>query len=352
MIKILIVDDSETERTILKNIFQSETDITVVGYAKNGKEAVEMTAALKPDLITMDIHMPFMDGIEAIRHIMSQNPTPIVVISSTVNDTELNTTFKALAAGALSVLAKPTDIRSSDFAASKNNLLEVVRSMAEIKVIKRRFVTHSLPKVIVPTEALSPACYQIVAIGTSVGGPQVLKKILSALPADFPVPIVIVQHMTYGFIQGFVKWLNNNIALNVKNAEQDEVLQNGTVYFAPDAYHLEICNQQGKLTANLTTGHPESGFRPSATVLLNSVAKTCGKHAIGILLTGMGNDGAKGLLALKQAQGHTLIQDPDSAVVFGMAGVAQSLGAVDKVIDVDQFADYLKTLFCGATSLP
>ncbi|MBV9575897.1 MAG: response regulator, partial [Gammaproteobacteria bacterium] len=209
MIRIIIADDSETERSILKSIFQSAADIEIVACAKNGREAVEMTANLKPDLITMDIHMPLMDGFEAIRHIMSQNPIPIVVISSTVNDKEINTTFKALAAGALSVLAKPSDINSSQFTAIKNNILQTIRSMAEIKVIKRRFATHPETKTHVKIEAIyTQAHYEIVAIGTSVGGPQVLKKILSELPANFPVPIVIVQHMTQGFINGFVKWLN------------------------------------------------------------------------------------------------------------------------------------------------
>ncbi len=345
MINILIVDDSEVERTILTYIFQSAPDIQIVGYAKHGKEAVELAAQLHPDLITMDIHMPFMDGFEAIRLIMSQNPTPIVVISSTLNDKELNTTFRSLEAGALSVLEKPMDITSPQFENSKNHILHTVRAMSEVNVIKRRFSISACDKPLDVARKYIHRHYQLLAIGTSVGGPQVLKKILSDLPEDFPVPIVIVQHMTQGFISGFVKWLDDNIVLKVKNAEQNEILKKGTVYFAPDNFHLEVVSRNGKLISNLVSGDPVSGFCPSATVLLNSVAKVCGKNAVGALLTGMGSDGASGLLALKHAEGHTIIQDPSSTVVFGMAGVAQSLGAVDKVVKLDQFAKYLTTLF-------
>ncbi|TAK73921.1 MAG: chemotaxis-specific protein-glutamate methyltransferase CheB [Gammaproteobacteria bacterium] len=343
MINILIADDSATETLILRKIFESESDMKVIGYAKNGKEAVDLVARLKPTIVTMDIQMPVMDGIEAIRQIMSQHPTPIVVISSKLNDEAMTVSFNALDAGALSVLDKPVDITSPAFDKIRQRIVNSVRSMSEIKVVKRRFHPKSKHKKLIVSKPLLPAAhdFEIIAIGTSVGGPQALKQILSELPADFPVPIVVVQHMTPGFISGFVKWLNDNTSLVVKEAQNQELLQAGNVYFAPDGCHLQIERGKEAPRAKLIKGLPVSGFYPSATVLLQSVAESYGKNAIGLLLTGMGYDGAHGLLELKGAQGHTLIQDPDSAVVFGMAAVAQSLNAVDKVVDLGKIAGYL-----------
>lgn len=341
MINILIVDDSETETKVLKHIFESEQDFHVIACAKDGQEAIELNDKFKPDLITMDIQMPVMDGIKAIREIISHNPVPIVVISSKLND-EMKTAFLALEQGALSVLEKPVNITSPDFKQVRERIVNTIRIMSEIKVIKRRFYTKKLPAKI-PEKNINfkSSHYKIIAIGTSVGGPRVLKIILSQIPKDFPLPIVVVQHMTTGYISGFVKWLSGNISLKVKVADHQEILQGGTVYFAPDFYHLEIDSVQEKLIAKLVKAPSVSGFCPSASVLLQSVAKSCASHAIGMLLTGMGNDGAQGLLALKKANGHTIIQDPESAIVFGMAGTAQSLGAVDKVVALDKIAEYL-----------
>jgi two-component system chemotaxis response regulator CheB len=341
MIKIMIVDDSETEVAILKYLFQSEKDMTVVGVAKNGAEALKLIPNLKPDIITMDIQMPIMNGFETTRRIMAEYPTPVVVISSAVSDPTLNATFLSLEAGALSVLKKPHNINSEYYTDEKKRIVETIRSMAEIKVIRRRFhKTEKKQNKVADLKGMHRN-YEIVAIGTSVGGPQALRVILEKLPENFPIPIVIVQHMTQGFIYGFAKWLNSNTHLKVKNALDQEVLLSGHVYFAPDHHHLEIRRHKDRLLAHLVTKEPVSGFCPSATVLLQSVAKVCGKNAIGILLTGMGHDGAQGLLELKKAGGLTLIQDKESATVFGMAGTAEALGAVDKIIELDQMAAFL-----------
>jgi two-component system, chemotaxis family, protein-glutamate methylesterase/glutaminase len=342
MIKVLIVDDSLTEATLLRGILETEPDMTVIGHARNGQEAVKMCASLKPDLITMDIEMPVLDGIDATRLIMSQTPIPVVIISSTINDKSLNATFKALEAGAVSVLPKPENITSAAFAERRASMVETLRSMAEIKVVKRRF---NVKKTAVPAAVFHPetsnAIYELVAIGVSIGGPQVLNLILQKLPDNFPIPIVIVQHMAEGFITGFAQWLDEHVSLHVKTAEQNELLAAGTVYFAPDGYHLTVVRDGHHLKSQLVVSPPVSGFRPSATVLLESVARVCGSRAIGGLLTGMGNDGAVGLLELKNHKGTTFIQDPDSAVVFGMAGVAQSLGAAEQVVKLDEIANYL-----------
>lgn len=346
MINILIVDDSKTEAQLFKHLFESQSDMRVIGCAKDGREAVEMAARLKPDLITMDLEMPVMDGHTATRLIMSQHPVPIVVISSKLDATSVDMTYLALDAGAVSVLAKPMNIGSKQFERDKRQIIDTVRSMAEIKVIKRRFnVKVSDESVVIPiTVTEKSRHFELVVIGTSVGGPQTLKTIFSQL-SDFPVPIVIVQHMTKGFMEGFTRWLNNNISLTAKNVANEEILQPGVIYFAGDDVHFTVQRHNQDLVAKLRPGEPVAGFCPSITVLMQSVAETCGKDAIGILLTGMGNDGAQGLLALKNAGAHTFIQDPKSCVVFGMGGVAESLGAVDKVVEMNQIAAYLKQLF-------
>jgi two-component system chemotaxis response regulator CheB len=344
MINILIVDDSATEAQLLKHLFEAEKDLHVIGWAKNGTEAAELTAKLKPDIITMDILMPMKNGFEATHHIMTKTPTPIVVISSAANDKTLNTTFLALEAGALSVLEKPDAPSSVNYEQKRKKIIDTVRSMSQIKVIKRRFYKPASKPNLLKNKKIKAGKFEIIAIGVSVGGPQALKTIFSKLPSDFPIPIVVVQHMTTGFLFGFANWLNQHCSIRIKIAENNEELMGGTIYFAPDSTHLKINRAQNKLFVNLVKSPPVSGFCPSATVLLQSVAKVSAEQAVGILLTGMGNDGAQGLLELKNAKGHTLIQDQESAVVFGMAGVAQSLNAVDEVVQLDKFADYLISL--------
>jgi two-component system chemotaxis response regulator CheB len=303
---------------------------------------VAMSAKLKPDLITMDINMPVLNGYDATRLIMSQNPTPVVIISSNINRESMNASFEALEAGAVSVLPKPVDITTTKFQTERQYFIDTLRSMAQIKVFKRRFnipnSSHRVQSIV--SKSFEKTRYEILAIGTSVGGPQALHYILSKLPANFPIPIVIVQHMAPGFIQGLATWLDENIEIAVKIADNNEVLANGVVYFAPDAKHLTV-QRNKSISALLTDTSPVSGFKPSITVLLESVAETYGKTALAALLTGMGSDGAQGLLDIKKMGGKTFIQDADSAIVFGMAGVAQSMGAADDVVSLDKISDYL-----------
>jgi len=343
MIRILLVDDSPRDIEWLKGIIEREPDMTVIGIAKNGKEAIELNQALNPDIITMDIQMPVMDGLEAIRHIMSHHPTPIVVIS-VIGPESKESMHHIFDAGALAALEKPANINTPLFNESCKKIIATLRSMSEIKVARKRF--NITKKNVKPIMTSHPSknhhrIFEIIAIGVSVGGPIAMKTILSKLPANFPIPIVVVQHMSHGFISGYADWLSSFTPLRVKDAGQFELLKKGTVYIAPDKHHLEIQRVHGKLHTRLIQGNTVDGFYPSITVLLKSVAKTCEEKAIGILLTGMGHDGAQGLLDIKNAHGHTIIQDPESAVVFGMAGVAQSMGAVDRVIKLDNIANYL-----------
>lgn len=346
MIKILIVDDSKVETQLLKHLLESQSDMNVIACARDGAEAIEMTKRYSPDLITMDLEMPVMDGHTATRIIMSQSPTPIVVVSSKLNETSRDMTYLALDAGAVSVLPKPIDGSEKSFEKFRTQLINTVRSMSEIKVIKRRFnqpILHE-KKLQYQKSMHKPGHFEIIAIGTSIGGPQVLKNIISQLPSTFSVPIVIVQHMASGFMSGFTQWLNTNSPLTIKTAENNEILKSGVIYFAPDHSHLTIERSHKNLIAKLIHDKPVSGFCPSITVLLKSIAKSCQQKAIGILLTGMGSDGAEGLLELKQAGSHTIIQDKKSCVVFGMASIAQSMGAVDRVVEINQMADYIITM--------
>lgn len=343
MINILIAEDSATEMALLKHLFESEKDMHVVGCAKNGKEVIELAAKLKPDLITMDIEMPIMGGLEAIDFIMSNTPVPIVVISSILGDGPPTTAFQALGYGAVSVIDKPRNAFDCSYASNQKRMVTLVRSMSELKVIKRRFIgchlKDTFEKTVIP-KFYNPH-YEIIALGASVGGPQALRMILSKLPKAFSIPIVVVQHISDGFLGGLCRWLNDHCAITVKCAEHQECLSPGVVYFAPENHHLEIKRVGLRLVAHLEKRPPIAGFCPSITVLLQSIAQTCGKNAIGVLLTGMGADGAEGLLELKRKNGHTIIQDQKSSIVFGMAHVAQSLGAVDEIVNLDQMVKYL-----------
>jgi len=342
MIRILIVEDSIVVSMLLKAMLAAERDFEVVGHARNGKEGVALAQELKPDLITMDIRMPVMDGFEATCEIMSSNPIPIVVISSSVDAEELRITFRAIEMGALAVIEKPFGPKHPDYDRGRRNMIQTIRAMASVKVVRRNRKNDRVrPVDVCRHRAPLKRPYELIAIGCSTGGPQVLKSILSALPAGFPLPIVIVQHISHGFVLGLASWLNSISPLEVKVVRHAEPLLPGTVYIAPDDRHLLVTRSGSGLHASLSDAPLVGQFRPSATPLLQSVATTCGEMAIGMLLSGMGDDGAVGLLALHQAKGHTLAQDQASSVVFGMPGSAIKLNAVDEVLGIDEIASYL-----------
>lgn len=345
MIRILIVEDSDVVSLLLKTIFENEPDMQVIGRAKNGREAVRMAYELRPDLITMDIRMPVMDGFEATRLIMATAAAPIVVISSSVDDEELKITFRAIEEGALAVLEKPMGFNHPGFEGMRKEMIDTVRTMAEIKVVRRY---HSIPlegaAIFEAAIQQRTKAHEIIAIGCSTGGPQTLQTILSRLPQGFPIPIVITQHISKGFIGGLVSWLQGNTLLEVVLAKDMQKLQPGTVYLAPDHYHLCVERGSDGLIARLKDDSPVNGFMPSVTVLFKSVADTCRNKSVGVLLTGMGADGAEGLLMLRQTGAHTIVQDEASAVVYGMPGSAIALDAVDQVVLLQNMASYLLSL--------
>ncbi|MDA8383995.1 MAG: chemotaxis-specific protein-glutamate methyltransferase CheB [Betaproteobacteria bacterium] len=340
MIKILITEDSEVVATLLKAIFESEPDMRVVGWARNGREAVTLAHDLKPDVVTMDIRMPVMDGFDATRMLMSTAPLPIVVVSSSVDDEELRITFRAIDEGALAVIEKPRGILHPDFDKVRVELVETVRAMSEVKVVRRRRPRPNADifKTIV---ARRTGAIAVVGIACSTGGPQALAALLGGLPVGFPLPVLVVQHISAGFVGGLVNWLRGQTLLDVALARDLQALQAGTVYLAPDGYHLEVTRAAGQLAIHLSDAPPTAGFRPSGNVLFHSLAKVCPNAAVGGILTGMGNDGADGLAALRKAGGRTFVQDEESAVVYGMPGAALALNAVDSVVPLPRIPAHL-----------
>ena len=342
--RILIVDDSKVIARILKLIIDSTSDLEVVGIATNGKEAVLMTQQLHPDLITMDIIMPEMNGFEATKSIMNTCPTPIVIISSHVNDKELNATFRALQEGALTIINKPINIHDSTFLPFKNFIIETVRNLSTVKMQPHPIKRTPPPLKITDIQPIKNRPYQIVALGASTGGPSVVKEILSSLPIDFPLPIVVVQHIAPGFITGFSEWLNSEIGLHVTVAEHNETLDPAHVYIAPDDHHLTVKQGSGRLYACLTDDDPVEGFRPAINPLFLSLAQTCAAQSIAGLLTGMGKDGAEGMKALHDAKAHTFIQDKKSAIIYSMPHSALQLDAVNSIVKLPDIANYLTQL--------
>lgn len=327
MIKVLIVDDSASMRLFLEGVFGTNPDIRVVGTARDGEEAIRAVERLAPDVVTMDILMPGMNGLEATRRIMETKPTPIIILSGNLDPQEVLTSFRAIEAGALVALPKPRGAGHPDHEREVASLIEKVKLMAEVKVVRRwprpRKKTQP-PAVPLYSVTESPAPLQAVAIGASTGGPVVIQTILSALGNDFPASILIVQHMAPGFIGGFVTWLALSSRLPVHLASQGGQLLPGHVYVAPDGCHLEV-EPGGRIV--LSDAPPVEGLRPSVSVLFRSMALVYGRGAVGILLTGMGRDGVEGLQAMKERGGVTIAQDEASSVIYGMPGEAVRLGA-------------------------
>jgi two-component system, chemotaxis family, protein-glutamate methylesterase/glutaminase len=337
MIRILIAEDSLTTRALLREILSSDPDLQVIGQAKNGVEAVELTRKLRPDLVTMDIHMPDMDGLTATKEIMIVAPTPTVIITGSSAAREVELSMHALRAGALDVIAKPPGPGSPGFEEAAQKLIATIKAMAQVKVV-RHYRPRTLPTGRTPRTG-NPG--RIVAIATSTGGPAALQRLLADLPGDFNTPILVVQHITKGFAAGLANWLNSVCDLQVKLAEQGEPLVPHTVYLAPDDRHLGV-SAPGAVA--LSSAPPIGGFRPSGTFLFTSSAQVYGPAVVAVILTGMGQDGVEGLRAVRQAGGRILAQDEKSCVVFGMPGAAVAAGVVDQVLSPDAIASRLVDL--------
>jgi two-component system chemotaxis response regulator CheB len=344
MIRVLVVDDSSAVREFLVHILGSDPGISVVGTARDGEEALDVVRRQRPDVITMDIHMPRLNGLDATRVIMETDPTPIVIVSGTEDPSEIATTFNAMDAGALAVIRRPAGIGHPDHESMAKDMIQTVKLMSEIKVIRRWPRNGAAIPATRPADvglARESARIRIVAIGASTGGPPALETILAALPRDFPVPILIVQHMAPGFIRGFARWLATSSGLPVHVPTHGESMLPGHVYVAPDEYQMKV-EREGKIA--LTKNAPEYGLRPSISYLFRTVAEVYGPDAVAGLLTGMGRDGASELRLLKEHGAVTFAQDRDSSVVHGMPGEAIRLDAAMLILPLEKIANVLTNL--------
>jgi two-component system chemotaxis response regulator CheB len=340
-IRVLVVDDSALMRKLIPAILARDSSIEVVGTAMDGAFALKKIEELQPDVVTLDLEMPRMDGMETLRLIMRSAPLPVILFSTHSKEGGYST-FKALALGAVDFVAKPKD-------AAAGRLEEIADQLiAKIKVAKRAAGRKLPPAVVVDdppvrTKGNRPPLppRRVIAIGISTGGPNALQFVLSQIPADFQSTIVIVQHMPEGFTEMFAKRLDECCALEVHEARSGDLLLAGRVLICPGNRHIMVRRMPRGDMAVLSDGPPVNGHRPSADVLFHSVAQEFGLTAVGVLMTGMGDDGAEGLGAIKSAGGMTIAQSEDSCVVSGMPRAAILKGYANKIIPLDAVASFL-----------
>ena len=340
LIRILVVEDSPVQRELLLHLLAEDGGFEVVGTAKDGREAVEMAARLKPAIVLMDYHLPHIDGIEATRQIMEQSPVPIVIASATIEPDDVAFTFDAVRNGALSVVMKPPGPHMPRHARLAADMLRSLKLMSEVRVV-RRWPRLQAPLPAVPAVAARGEPVALVALGASTGGPVTVSQILAALPAELPVPLLLVQHLAAGFTTGFATWLGQKTPLKVRVAEAGLKAEAGTVYLGPDGFHLGVA---GNRSLTLSKSPPEEGFRPSINRLFRSVAKACGRSAMGVILTGMGQDGVAGLEEMRRAGSVTVAQDEESSVVFGMPREAIRRDVVDHILSPAQIVSLIRAL--------
>jgi len=333
LIKVLIVDDNSLCRKILVDILSSDDEIEIAGEAENGRQAIDMVNKLCPDIITMDAVMPVMDGLETIKHIMSTKATPILVISD-INDSNL--AFSAIAEGALETISK-SDVNIDDC----KKFINKIKSLSKVKVIthiKTKSVEHKRDETIFTVKSDKKQLDRLVAIASSTGGPKALSVLLARLPENFAYPIVIAQHISDGFVPGLVEWLDRVSKLNVKQAEEGEKISSGNIYVSPSETNMTIDSNE---KIYFIERKEKDIYHPSCDALLSSIANVYGSGSIGVILTGMGNDGAVGMKKIKEAGGCTIAQDEESSVIYGMASVAVESGCIDKIMPLKQISEEL-----------
>lgn len=350
-IRVLLVEDSPIALAILKRILSASPDIEIVGTARTGLEAIALIPKVQPQVICTDLHMPEMNGLELTKVVMSTTPKPILVISTSVQHRDSEKAFQMLQAGAVDIFPKPSAGLGTDYIRIQQELISRIKVLAGVSVFTLRGTrvqepvssppTPSPPPIrseSVPVPSFSSKVVKMIAIGASTGGPQALQKILSQLPKSLPVPIICVQHISEGFLQGLITWLDQHCELTVMIAPSGELPKPGFVYFPPERQHLEL-NSVGRFIHS--SAPPVGGHRPSIDVTFSSVAQFYGAASMGILLTGMGRDGAEGLLKMSKAGGLTIAQNEETCVVFGMPNVAIALGGAQQVLPVEAIAPTL-----------
>ncbi|MBF0460336.1 MAG: chemotaxis-specific protein-glutamate methyltransferase CheB [Magnetococcales bacterium] len=347
MIRVFIVDDSPIARVVLSKMVNASPDMEVVGCAVDGEEALTMIPRLRPQVVLTDLHMPKRDGLSLTREVMMRHPLPILVVSVSVHqDDNDQNIFELLEAGAIDVFPKPRGGLESAGEALTQELATKIRILSGVVPIRRhraaglkqdgRSTPGGFQTAVAPSlPAVPPSVPTLVAIGASTGGPQALLTIFAALPAKFPLPILCIQHISLGFLDEMVSWLNLHTPLMLRVAQSGETPKPGHVYFPPEDKHLTL-NERGCFV--MEAGTERDTHRPAVDVTFQSVAQVCRAGGVGVLLTGMGRDGADGMLAIARAQGVTIAQDEESCVVFGMPKQAIDLGAVSKVLPVTAIA--------------
>jgi two-component system chemotaxis response regulator CheB len=342
-INVLVVDDSKVARMILVHLLESDPQIHVIGAVSDGQAALDFVRSNKPDVIVMDIHMPNLDGFETTRLIMETQPVPIIICTSTTSPREVVITFRTMEAGAVACVEKPVAREHADFEQLVANLLETVKLMSEVKVVRRwprsRTTTGTSPRLI-ESKPVSGGI-ALIGVGASTGGPPVLQTILSGLPKDFPGALLIVQHVARGFLPGMAEWLNQTTSFQVHIAAHGTCPLPGHAYLAPDDFHMGV-SVSGRIF--LSGEEPENGLRPAVSYLFRSLAEARGPEAVGVLLTGMGKDGAAELKLMKDKGAVTIAQDRESSIVHGMPGEAIELGGATHVLPPAKIAGTLVAL--------
>ncbi len=339
MIKVLVVDDSAFMRNTLSSMISSDAEIEVAGIARDGIEAVEKVQLLKPDIVTMDVEMPRMDGIEALRKIMESNPVPVLMVSSLTNE-GAKVTLDALDIGAVDFIPKNLSDLSINIVKIKTLLIDKIKKIGK-KGLNKGIIRTPLKQLQMPAETQYKAHRKvsIVAIGSSTGGPKALQGIIAAMPAEFPVPVVIAQHMPPTFTGPFAERLNQLSRIEVREAQEGEPLKKGTVYIAPGRGHMGLVRK--KLTETVVTVSENLGthiYKPSVDVLMNSAVECFSGSVLGVVLTGLGNDGTEGMTSIKNKGGRTIAESEKTCVVYGMPKSVVEAGVADKVVPLDEVA--------------
>jgi len=325
MIKVLIVDDTQVEREVLSYVINNEINLEVMGAVNNGEEALKYLQTHKPDVITMDMHLPGMDGMETTKEILKLHNIPILIVSGSQSMFNVDRSFQALSVGALAVLEKPAGLNDPNSVEAARTLIETIKIVSKIKVPLKESPTKEPSEVVVHK---IPVKIKAVAIGTSFGGPQALRYIFSLLPATFPVPIFVAQHIAPGFITSLIEWLSQSSKLQIKVAEENEIAKPGFIYFAPDLCHIML-HENGRIKI-LKSEKIEP--TPSISHLFNSISKAYGSHSLGVLLTGMGKDGVDELLNLKHQGAITVVQSAEGCLLYGLPKEAILAGAASYVV--------------------
>lgn len=338
MINVLVVDDSAFMRKLISDYLRSESSIEVIGTARNGEDAIKKIKRLRPDVVTLDIEMPVMNGLEALKVIMDEHPVPVVMLSSTTKE-GADETVKAMSIGAVDFLAKPSGTISLDLYKVQSDIVSKVIEASKVNIGKLVPEKSRISPVEGPKLKGLSAKNALIAIGTSTGGPRALQKVLGELPRAIPAPIVIVQHMPPGFTKSLATRLDGLSDITIKEAEQGEKLKKGTAYIAPGGQHLKIVSKGDDLFAHLDGGEPVNGHRPSVDVLFGSIADLGHQNTIAVIMTGMGSDGTKGLASLKRmGRARVIAEAEETCIVYGMPKAAAAGGYVDQSVELGEIS--------------